>query len=187
MAFKKTIVAAGLFLIAVGVVVSAIPAQETYIETITLEEKTWNLHLQTLAANATIGPYGSYMEPGRSFQLDVSSSDDVQLEVSIVTQQGGAEANPVFVQTGKSFNQKVVPNVHGTYVIYITNENPTAVTLDGSVFVLEEQTSLRTVYPYLVPGVLVMLGGAISLPVGISKKSEKPPKSKSPSGRKIKD
>jgi hypothetical protein len=184
-AFKKIIVAAGLFLLAVGVVVSAIPAQETYIETITLEEKTWNLHLLTLAANATIGPYGSYMEPGRSFQLDVSSSDDVRLEVSIMTQQGGSE-EPVFAQTGRSFNQKVAASVMATYVIYITNENPVAVTLDGSVFVTEEQTSLRTVYPYLVPGVLVMLGGAISLPVGISKKSEKPPKSKSLSGRKIK-
>lgn len=128
------------------------------------------------------------MEPGMWFQLNISSSDSVVVTVSFAQQSsGGSTKVPVFLPPeGSSFNQKVSISFTGTYFIDITNENSFPVTLWGNVLVQERELNYHMIYPYVVPGLLVMLGGASVLVFGISKGVKRPSRLKDLRKKKIK-
>ena len=159
------------------------PAQETSLETVTV--KTWNLQQRTIAPqNSTF--YGSSMQPEMWFQLNISSSDSVKVIISIIQHLGGPEKDTIagpFI--GTSFHQKATVSVTATYWIDIYNENPTPVTLYGNVLVQQEKTNYHTIYPYVIPGFLIMLGGITTLLFGTFKRPRKPSKSRSKHKKKI--
>ncbi len=112
------------------------------------------------------------MKPNWYFQLDISSNDTVQLIVSIsssVTQ----DKDPIRVLTGTNFNQQVVTPYTGTYWIDIENETPSPVSLDGNVIVNQVETMYHNVYPYALPGYLIVVAGAGILIFGIFKKPKR--------------
>jgi len=166
-----------------GIVIMAFPAQEADFETVTV--KTWPLQQKTIAPqNSTF--YGSSMQPGMWFQLNISSSDSVKVVISILQHLGGSEKDTVagpFI--GTSFHQKATVSVTATYWIDIYNENTSPVTLYGNVLVQQEEANYLTVYPYVVPGFLIMLGGVTTLLFGTLKKPGKPSKPRSKHKKKI--
>lgn len=121
------------------------------------------------------------------FKLNLSSSDPVKVTVSFVQHSvTGTTKVSIFEQQGSSFDQKVSISGRGTYHVDITNENPFPVTLDGNVLVQQRETNYRTIYPYIIPGFIIMLGGSSLLIYGTLKKTKKPSKSKRLSKEKIK-
>lgn len=127
------------------------------------------------------------MQPGMWFQLNISSSDSVKVVISILQHLGGPEKDTVagpFI--GTSFHQKATVSVTATYWIDIYNENPSTVTLYGNVLVQQEETNYHTVYPYVIPGFLIMLGGITTLLFGIFKRPRKLSKSRSKHKKKSK-
>lgn len=127
------------------------------------------------------------MQPGMWFQLNISSSDSIKVIISIIQHLGGPEKDTVAGPfTGTSFHQKATVSVTATYWIDIYNENLTPVTLYGNVLVQQEETSYHTVYPYVIPGFLIMLGGITTLLFGIFKRPKKPSKSRSKHQNKTK-
>jgi hypothetical protein len=183
--FKKIIVSVGLILLVAGVVISVFPRQESYVvsEAVTLKE--WPLQQQTLTPQNTTF-YGQKIEPTMWFKLNISCSDSVRTTVSLVRHTNGDTKDSIFNQTGANFNQTVSVLIGGTYYVDIINENPFSVTLNGNVLVQAQhtETKYRNVYPYTVPGLLVMLGGAITSFFGIFRRTRRPSrKSKGMSSR----
>ncbi len=177
MPLRKIVVGIGLLLLLAGLPVLVFPAQEADTETVKIGK--WDLQSLVLA------PYGQdqdstfharLMNSSRWFQLNLSSSDPIGLQVSISRQ--GLEKVPIFNQTRTSFNQKVSASATGTYVIDIQNKNPSSVTLDGNVLEMQLKTNYRTVYPYALLGFLMILGGTGVLIFGILRNPKKPSKSK---------
>lgn len=160
--------------------IMAFPTQEPEFETVTV--KTWNLEQKILGAqnepyNSTY--YASMMNSSRWFLLNISSSDTVKVEISIVKHDGAPVKQRVagpFI--GTKFTQKAEPTVTATYYVDIYNENPTQVTLHGNVLVEQRNTYYHTVNLYVLPGFLVMLGGVVTLLFGAYKKPRKPSKSR---------
>lgn len=151
--------------------------------------KEWSLDQITLEPQDTAGPYGyGPMERGMWFQLNIYSSNSsgapapVKVTVSFAQRLStGPVSLPIsgYPQTGSSFNQTVNISRTGTYFIDINNINSFSVTLEGNILVQETETNYRIIYPYTIPGFLIMLGGAIALVFGIFKKPKKPLKSRS--------
>jgi hypothetical protein len=166
----------------VGVVTFALPAQETYLETTTLDK--WEVQPETLPPqNATF--YGRSMNPRLWFKLDMSSSAPVNVIVSFVQQSvGGPTKVPIFEQTASSFRQEIPIPRSSTYWVDIMNENSFPVTLEGDVRVQQAETNFRTVHPYAIQGFLLTLVGIITLVFGIFKKPKKPSKPKGSRTRK---
>ena len=169
-----------------GVVILVFPSRVTYFETSTVKE--WDLQSRILVPQDSTF-YGHFMNSTRSFQLNIASSNSsgtpapVKVTASVVQHSGGSVKVPLsgYPQTGSSFNQKVLPHSGGTYFIDIENENPFPVTLKGNILVLQTEENYRTIYPYVIPGFLIMLGGIGALIHGIFKK----PKSKRTMVKKI--
>jgi len=174
---RKLIVGIGLVLLATGMALLAFPTQEASETTVDVKE--WNLQSKTLGPqnspqNSTF--YGTFMRPGMWFQLGVSSSDFVQLNVSVLQNPG--IRTPFLIKEGTSFDQKVTISQTGTYVVDIRNINPYNVTLDGKVIVRETETNYRTTNPYAFPGFIVTLGGTAAMAFGIFKKPKRASKPK---------
>ncbi len=154
----------------------AFPMQEPEYETVTA--KTWDLDQETLAPwdqpyNSTF--YASMMNESRWFQLNISSSDTVRVEISIIQRDGAPVKQRVagpFI--GTKFTQKAEPTITATYYIDIYNDNPTEVTLYGNVLVQQRNAHYHTVFLYVMPGTLIMLGGIVTLAVGVFRKARKP-------------
>ena len=175
---RKIIVGIGLFLCVVGLAFLVFQAQEEYAETVDVYE--WNLQSEPLAPsgeNRDSTFYGRYMDYGMWFQLNVSSSNSIELQVSRMQHDPDLKI-AIFDQIGIHFDQKISGLYPGTYVIDIKNESPSWVTLDGSVLVRRLETNHRNVYPYTIPGFLIMLGGTGVLVFGIFRKPKKLSKSK---------
>lgn len=124
--------------------------------------------------------YGSLMNPSRSFQLNISSWNStgepvpVKVTVSISQAQGTEkDALPGYPQIGSLFYQNVSAAVTGTYIVDIENENSFNVTLLGKILVNQAYENYRTVYPYVIPGFLIMIAGTSILVYGIFKKHSK--------------
>ncbi|MGD8507077.1 MAG: hypothetical protein PVF15_10500 [Candidatus Bathyarchaeota archaeon] len=183
---KKIIVSIGLVLLAVGAVILVFPAQEPHFEISTA--KTWDLQSKILEPqNGTF--YGSLMDSDRLFQLNISSSGPVKLTLSIVRHLGDPSKTPIspYPQTRSSFNEKVEIGSTGTYYIDIENENSFPVTLSGNVLVQEKEENQQTIYPYVIPGFLLVLGGVGALIFGIFRgKPKKLPRSRNVTKRKTK-
>ncbi len=161
-----------------GLLIFLFSAQETHTET--AEISKWDLQ------STVLKPFGQdpdsifharLMTPGWWFQLNLSSSDIIELQVSIML-HNPEEKVPIFDQTGTSFNQIVPTSSTGTYIIDIQNRSPSSITLEGNVLIRKSQTSYYTVYPYALPGFLIILGGTSMLIFGIFKEPKKPSKSK---------
>lgn len=155
---NKLIVGIGLVFWIVGVAVLAFPVPEEYVETVQIDE--WNLQSLTLAPpgedrNSTF--YGRYMGPGTAFIFDVASSGSVELRVSVV-RQNPESITPIYTQIGTYFNRTMVGFQGGTYLVEIENKSPQSVTLQGNVQVTQSETKQRNVYPYAIPGALVIAG-----------------------------
>jgi hypothetical protein len=170
-----------LILVAAGIIIMALPAQEAEYETITV--KTWELEGEVLSPqdgpyNSTF--YASMMNESRWFQLNISSSDTVRVEISIVqhapTTVKQRVAGPFI---GTRFTQKAEPTITATYYIDIYNDGSTEVALYGNVLVEQRNALYHTVFLYVMPGTLVMLVGIITLVVGVFKKVGKPARSRS--------
>jgi len=155
-----------------GGVIFVFPAQENYLETVT--KRKWNLSRTLAPHNSTF--YGTYMEPGSWFQLNISSSSSVRVIVSTVKHDPDPTKIPYFEHTGTSFNQKLPAG--GTNFIDIENENPFPVTLQGNVLMQHGEEKYRTIYPYVIPGFLLVLGGTGALIFGVFKKPRGPSKFK---------
>ena len=178
MPLKKIIAGMGLLFLLAGLTVFVFPAQEVYTET--EEISKWDLQSRVLAPfgqDQDSAFYGRLMTPERLFQLNLSSSDSIELNVSI-SQHNPEQKIPIFRQTGTNFNQEVSAQFTATYIIDIQNKNPSSVTLDGNILVKKSITNYHTVYPYAFPGFLMILGGTCTLIFGIFKKSKKPLKPK---------
>lgn len=175
---KKIIISIGLILLVAGVVIFVFPAQETYLETSTA--KTEDLQSRTIAPQDYTS-YGSFMNSSRWFQLNISSSNSsgapapVKLTVSVVQHVGSPGKVPLlgYPQIGSVFNKNVPASATGTYYVDIENENPFSVTLEGNIRVQQTNEKYRTVYPYVIPGFLIMIVGAGALIYGIFKKPSK--------------
>lgn len=169
--FKRFIVSIGSILLVAGVVFLVFPAQETYFETSTVKEEDMSRTLPP--QNATF--YGSLMNSSRSFQLDISSSNSsgapapVKVTVSISRQKGTRKDLIWGPFTESSFNQEVPASITGMYIVDIENENHFSVTLQGNILVKQTNENYRTVYAYVIPGFLIMLGGTGALIYGIFK------------------
>lgn len=100
----------------------------------------------------------------------------MKLTVSVVKHTGGVTKVPLlgYPQIKSSFNQEVPVSAMGTYSIDIENENPFPVTLDGNIVVLQTNEYNRTIYPYVIPGFLVMITGVGMVIYGILKRPSKP-------------
>ena len=177
----------GLILLIVGIAIFVFPTQETYVEppeVVTIGE--WTMQQRTLAPqNATF--YGKMVEPGMWFRLNISSSDPVKVTISLVQHAPDPTKAPIFEETGISFEQAVLIYNTGMHYVDVVNENAFSVTLEGNVLVQKQQTNTnyRTIYPYFIPGSLIMLGGTTTLLFGIFKTSRKPSKPKSKHKKKI--
>ncbi len=176
----------GLVLLVLGIAISMFPAQEPYIESEAVTIAEWSLQQQTLAPQNTTF-YGKMAEHGTWFQLNISSSDSVKVTVSLVQHAPGPTKVPIFEEMGISFKQTVLIYSTGMHYIDVVNENAFSVTLWGNVLVQQQQTETkyRTIYPYFIPGLLIMLGGTTTLLFGISKKPRKPSKPTSRHKKKI--
>ncbi len=176
---KKIIVCAGLIFLIAGLLIFLLPVQEVYTE---IDVSEWDLHSRVLDPSGQDHDstfYATLMKHEWWFQLNLSSSDPVELQVSIL-QHNPEEKVPIFNQTGSNFKQNVFAQNTGTYVIDIKNTNPSPVTLEGKV--LAKQLETNTIHPYALPGFLIILVGAATLLFGIfkgTKKHSKPKRAKS--------
>lgn len=171
---NKAIVGLGLILVSLGILGLLYPIQEPYAET--EEVDRWDLESRILAPAGQDQDslfYGHMMNSSRSFQLNLSSSDIIYLQVSR-SRHDPEGKEPIFTQTGTSFNQEVKATTTATYIIDIENTNLTPVTLQGDVRVLQEMTKYRTSFPYALLGFLAILGGSITLFFGFFRKHKKP-------------
>lgn len=171
---NKAIVGLGLILVSLGITSLLYPIQEAYTET--EEVHRWDLEARILA------PAGQdqdslflarLMNSSRSFQLNLSSSDIVYLQVSR-SRHNPEGKEPIFTQTGTSFNQEVETTTTATYIIDIENTNLTPVTLHGNIRTLQEMTKYRASFPYAFLGLLAILAGSIALYFGIFRRPKKP-------------
>lgn len=174
--FQRLIAGIGLVLLITGVVTFALPMQEPYSETTTLD--TWEVQPEMLPPqNSTF--YGRSMNPALRFKLDVSSSAPVNVTVSFVQQSpGGPTKVPIFEQTDSSFRQEILIPRSSTYWVDIVNDNPFSVTLEGDILVQQVETNYRTIYPYAIQGFLITLMGIVTMVFGIFRKPKRPSKSK---------
>jgi len=168
----------GLLVLLAGLAVFSFPAQEAH--TVTADISEWDLQSQVLepfGQDPDSVFYGRLMVPGWWFQLNLSSTDTIELQVSMI-RHNPEEKIPIFHRTGTSFNQTVGTSSTGTYIIDVQNKSPSSITLGGNVLTRKAQTNYNTVYPYALPGFLIILGGASGLILGIFKEGKKPSKAK---------
>jgi hypothetical protein len=163
-----------LFLIA-GIGLSAYSTQESFIEESVLEK--WDpKYPRTLEPppspnNSTL--WGRLMKKGWWFELNMSSSAPVRLTVSVIEHQDGPTMVPIFNQTGTFFNQEIKIGGTGTYQIDITNEGNIPADIWGNVTAKVGETRYHVVYPYVVLGIPMVIGGMGALVFGVVAKTKK--------------
>jgi hypothetical protein len=159
----------------VGVLLAAaFPVPERQVEESIKE--TWNVYPPTLEPGSEDALFGCYMRFGDWFELDVSSSDQVRLVISV--SESAAILIPIFQNVGTRFTQIVPVDDRGTFTVQIFNDGSSSVSLQGKVVAWEVLTNVRTVYPYASVGTLVAGGGIIVLIFAFLKKSKKLPRKK---------
>lgn len=152
---------------------AAFSVSESYVEKRVKE--TWNVYPPTLGpGNDTL--FGCFMRFGDWFELDVTSSDQVRLTISVAESMSGLV--PVFEDVGTRFTQKVSVDDQGTFSTRIVNAGSSSVSLQGKVVAWEALTRARTAYPYASVGTLVAGGGFIVLIFAFLKKSKSLPRKK---------
>ena len=168
---ERKVVVLGVFLLILGLSIMALPTQEAFMEKREVNVgDPWKLQSRILPPQDTTF-YAKLMTPGMWFQLDISSTDLIELQISVM--QDETTRIPVFSpQEATSFDQKVDIARTGTYVIDIENTSQSTVTLEGEVLTknLEAMPNFST-YAFL--GFPFMLGGTIVLIYGILKKPKK--------------
>lgn len=172
---KRTFVGIGILLLLAGSLISFQATQGVNYDTV--EVSKWDLHSKVLAPfgedqDSTF--YGRLMHREWWFQLNVSSSNTIALLISIV-QHNPEQKVPIsgWPKTGTDFEQKVLARNTGTYMIDIQNNNPLSVNLDGTILAYRPEPYYYNVYPYVLPGFLLILAGTSALIFGIFKKPRK--------------
>jgi hypothetical protein len=162
---RKSIVFIGSIILIAAVAMLVYPEEKADSKVVYVS--TWDLQSETLApGNGTF--YGRLMTVGMWFELNVSSSGLIELQISI-SQSSGTKV-PFFTPSpSTSFTQQVSTGQTGTYVIDVTNISPSTVTLDGNVITKKWETTYHTVQPYAFAGFLLMLAGAAVLVLGIKR------------------
>ena len=171
---RRKIAVLGTFLLALGLAIMVLPTQEAFMEKREVEVGSWELQSRVLPPQNTTF-YAKLMRPGMWFQLDIGSTDLIEVRISVVQQE--TTKIPIFNQEATSFNQKVLISNTGTYVVEIENTSQSTVTLEGEVLAKNLEATPNT-YTYAFLGFPFMLGGAITLIYGVLKKSKKSSRAK---------
>lgn len=178
---RKKTAGFGLFLMLIGLIVLAYPVPQSSDTTVSFFN--WDLPVKTLEPGKRTWAV-QLMRPDEWFQLDVSSTDLVELRISLLTSSGTVRT-PIFAETGTSFGQTVRVTLTGSYEVAISNVSPSVVTLAGNVVAKRTQASGQILTPYGFLGFILMLGGAAISIFGIFKKPKTRLKHKSSSGRRM--
>ncbi len=178
---RKKTAGFGLFLILIGLIVLAYPVQQSSNTSVSFF--TWDIPIKTLDPGKRTFAV-QLMRPDEWFQLNVSSTDLVELRTSFLT-SGGTVKTPIFVETGTTFGQIVRVTQTGSYEVAISNVSPSVVTLAGNVVAKRTQASGQILTPYGFLGFILMLGGAAVSIFGIFKKPKTRFKHKSSSGKRM--
>lgn len=168
---RRKVAFLGAFLLILGLTIMLLPTQEAFMEKREVEVgDPWKLQSLALPPQDTTF-YAKLMTPGMWFQLDISSTDLIELQVSVIQQ----ETTKVLVfppQEATSFDQKVPITRTGTYVIDIENTSQSTVTLEGEVLTKNSE-AVPNFSTYAFLGFPFMLGGAVALIYGVLKKPKK--------------
>jgi hypothetical protein len=173
---RKTFLIGGLALLVGGIALAVISIQQARSEEQILGK--WDSFGPSMITLQDPGPsWALEMTEGSFFELDVSASDAVRLEIGVPTysEDVGKEVltNLVFDQVGTSFTQNITIHENGTYQIEIHNEAMTNVIVWGSISARSVFTTYVALYPHSSSGALVMLGGLFSLIYGVLTKPKK--------------
>lgn len=181
---RRNIMVIGIVLLTIGVVFFAFPQQARNAETETIRE--WNLQevvgtLEPQEDTFQAGLMNGLLYETMWFDFNLSSSDAIELTVSVYRQQGTVK-DPIspfpLPLPVTSFKQRVYVSETGTYETYIKNVSEEQVTLEGNVIAKGEIVNYQTVYPYGFVGFFFLIAGAGTLIYGF-RKSKAPVKSKS--------
>jgi hypothetical protein len=163
---RKKTSALGISILIIGLLILAFPSFNTFEATVDIY--TWTIPQNILAPqNSTF--YAQSMSPRYSFKLNVLSTDVVQLEILVLSQNATVQT-PIFSHQGTSFTQTVVVSTTGTYDVNITNTSTSTVTLSGNVIAQRPETSAQITNQYAFLGFLIMLAGAAIVAFGIFRK-----------------
>jgi hypothetical protein len=181
MDLRKVIVSVGLIVLIVGFAALLFQEQEIDVETVDVD--VWDLASRTLAPSGEDHDstfYGTLMKQNMWFRLNVSSSDTIELRVSVFQHDPDVKVPIINPLHGTSFNQEVFPRSMGTYFVDLKNESPSSVSLEGNVLVKQRQEATpENVHPYFLPGAIMILAGTIFVIFGVFKKPKKRSKTKS--------
>ena len=166
MYLRKKAVVLGVLFVIVGLVILIFPSREVSSDIVDIS--TWSFPT-TLEPQDITPLRARLMHPGEWFQLDMSSTDLMELRVFVLSEQGTVET-PVFVETGTRFNQKVTLSLTGTYKVEMKNVSPSTITLSGNVIAQKWGPTSQTLNPYAFLGFLLLVGGAIALYFGLFRK-----------------
>ena len=163
---------AGLVLLLVGIALAVVSREESYFEEEV--EQTWSLN-QTLTPppdsdNSTW--WFQFMTSGWYFQFDISSSADVTVMLSYISQNPQTKTT-LLEKTGTRFTNKFVTGT-SSYWIDIMNKGTSPVSITGKVDAVSRTETTRTVFPYTQVGVVVALIGAATAFYGDIAKPRRP-------------
>jgi hypothetical protein len=167
---RKKTSALGISILIIGLLILAFPSFNTSATTVDIY--TYNLSSSESKNVLTPGDstfYAQSMSPNYSFKLNVLSTDVVQLEILVLSQNATVQT-PIFSQQGISFTQTVAVETTGTYDVNITNTSTSTVTLSGNVIAQRPETSAQITNQYAFLGFLIMLAGAAIVAFGIFRK-----------------
>lgn len=175
---RRKVVFLGAFLLILGLAIMILPTQEPFLAKREVEVRSWELQeiSPVLPPQDTAPGFGRLMLPGMWFQLDISSTDLIEVRISVI-QHNPTTKVPVFNQEATSFNQKVEISNTGTYWVDIENTSQSTVTLEGEILAKELEATPNT-STYALLGFPFMLGGSIAMIHGILKKPKKSPRAK---------
>lgn len=163
---RKKTTALGIFILIIGLLILAFPSFNTSATTVDIY--TWTIPQNILTPqNSTF--YAQSMSPRYSFKLNVLSTDVVQLDISVLSQNATVQT-PIFSHQATSFTQTVVVSTTGTYDVNITNTSTSTVTLSGNVVAQRPETSAQIINQYAFPGFLITLVGIVIVAFGIFRK-----------------
>lgn len=169
---RKKAVGLGLFLLTTGLAILVFPTPHTS----TVDISRWDFPVNTLDPQKTTF-YAQSMSPGNWFQLNVTATNLVELQISGVSQSGTVKT-PVFTDQGTRFTQKVSVALTGSYEVDVTNISSSTITLSGCVLAQKSVADNAILGPYASLGFLVMLVGLTVLCFGLLTKSKTRLKSK---------
>jgi len=163
---RKKTTALGILILIIGLLILAFPSFNTSMASVDIY--TWNIPQNTLAPNNSTF-YAQSMAPRYWFKLNVLSTDVVQLDISVLSQNATVQT-PIFSHRGTSFTQTVAVTTTGTYDVNITNTSTSTVTLSGNVVAERPEPNTQIINQYAFPGFLTMLAGILIVAFGIFRK-----------------